>query len=849
MAPLIHRRLVGWCAAALLSGSAATAQPVPDSVTVVADDRFEAGWLHRMLLGDHYRDLWSRPLRVEVLDLDRFAGGLRPLRLGGGTQTRSLRLAGADGRQYVFRSLRKFPEHVVPRELRGTFVQWVVEDQMSAMHPGGALVVPRLLQAAGVLHAIPYLRLMPDDPRLGEYRAGFAGMLGTIEERPDEGDDGAPGFAGALEVVGTTTLIERLWDRPWRQVAATNYLTARLTDLFLGDWDRHEDQWRWALLGQGDTARWYPIPRDRDQAMARYDGLLLSVARSTTPQLVNFGPSISPIPAATWNGRYLDRRLLTGLHREVWDSVAQWLTGRLTDSVIDGAIAGLPPEYRAVNGPTLRRNLRARRQRLPEAAAEFYRYLTRTPDLEASDRDDLVIIERDVVGLTHVRMTRRVDTLAYFDRWFDPRETSEIRIYLRDGDDKAVIAGEGKGPLIRLIGGDDRDTLVDHSVHRHSRFYDRGRETVAVGRGVNHRRYDRDAETDPTAHPPRDFGEQALAIPRLTVNSEVGFAAGAEYRRHVFGFRRQPYALLATGSVMASAARRSGRVHGDIRSKLVDSDTYLSFTTTLSGLDGLRWFGYGNGTTALREDEYYRVRQRSAEVGVGLGFGLESPRRLHLLLRGRYTFTDEDSPVNRDGLIGAERPLGIGTFGQLGLRVAGELDTRDHPTSARRGVLLHAQVEGYPVSTNDDRGFGSAEVEVHAFLTPGDQTTATVALRGSAGVAFGDFPYFAAALAGGRQSLAGLHRGRLSGDQAVTVGAELRLRLFRPNLLVASESGVVLLGDVGRVFSDADLNQRWRRSAGIGVWYAALDRDFTLLAGAAWAGEGTRFYLGFGQNY
>ncbi len=55
-----------------------------ESVTVVPGARYRAGWLHRLFLGNHYRNLWTTPVRVEVLDLDTFAGGLKATRRGGG---------------------------------------------------------------------------------------------------------------------------------------------------------------------------------------------------------------------------------------------------------------------------------------------------------------------------------------------------------------------------------------------------------------------------------------------------------------------------------------------------------------------------------------------------------------------------------------------------------------------------------------------------------------------------------------------------------------------------------------------------------------------------------------------
>ncbi|MGH7534426.1 MAG: BamA/TamA family outer membrane protein, partial [Gemmatimonadales bacterium] len=233
--------------------------PAPDSVTVVPGARYEAGWLHRVLLGDHYRDLWTTPVEAEVLDLGSFAGGLRPTKRGGGQQTRSLRFRGADGREYAFRSIDKDPSSLLPAELRGTVVSSVVQDQISAGHPAAPFVVAPLLKAAGVLYAEPRLVILPDgDSRLGEFEPEFGGMLGVFEERPDASDEDEAGFAGASEIISSDKLLKRLEDSPDDRVDARAFLKARLVDLFLGDWDRHRNQWRWARFGKAKPVQWVP---------------------------------------------------------------------------------------------------------------------------------------------------------------------------------------------------------------------------------------------------------------------------------------------------------------------------------------------------------------------------------------------------------------------------------------------------------------------------------------------------------------------------------------------------------------------------------------------------------------
>src|ERR1041384_1810156 len=267
-----------------MQASPAPRAATPDSVTVTAGPQYRAGWLHRVMLGRHYRDLWTTPVRVAVLDLARVAGGLTPTKRGGGRQTKSLRFQGVDGRVYVFRSVDKDPAGAMPPELRRTFVQDILQDQISSSHPAGALVVAPLLDAAGVLHVEPRLYVLADDARLGEFRRGFAGMLGQLEERPPKvPDEEDTVFTGVTKIVSTTKLWEELDRNPANRVDSRAYLTARLLDVYVGDWDRHADQWRWARFDEGDARVWRPIPRDRDQAFSRLDGFLPRLAPHYPP--------------------------------------------------------------------------------------------------------------------------------------------------------------------------------------------------------------------------------------------------------------------------------------------------------------------------------------------------------------------------------------------------------------------------------------------------------------------------------------------------------------------------------------------------------------------------------------
>src|SRR5439155_1084646 len=186
----------------------------------------------------------------------------------------------------------------------------LVQDQISSAHPGAPLVVAPLLDAAGILHVEPRMALLPDDPRLNGFdcvRPGF--KLGMIEERPTEPPDNEVAFAGAVELAGTKKLFEHLEHSARNRVDSRAFLAARLMDVFIGDWDRHQDQWRWARFDSGEVHWWRPIPRDRDQAFARLDGVLIWLTGYYWPQVIGFGDDYPSIWRLTLTGQVGGRRV------------------------------------------------------------------------------------------------------------------------------------------------------------------------------------------------------------------------------------------------------------------------------------------------------------------------------------------------------------------------------------------------------------------------------------------------------------------------------------------------------------------------------------------------------------
>ena len=182
--------------AAAVPLAAAPAPPVPAKVKIAAAPRYKAGPIHKALLGPTYRRLWTTPIEVEVLDLRSFGGGLKVVGKGGGKQTKSLKFESADGREWRVRSVDKDPTMALAVELRDTFVDQLAQDQISASHPAGPLIVDGLADAVGILHVPHRMVVIPDDPLLDKFREEFGGMLGILEEDVRIEKPVTPGFEG-----------------------------------------------------------------------------------------------------------------------------------------------------------------------------------------------------------------------------------------------------------------------------------------------------------------------------------------------------------------------------------------------------------------------------------------------------------------------------------------------------------------------------------------------------------------------------------------------------------------------------------------------------------------------------
>lgn len=429
-----------------------------DSIIKPASKKYSnMSFVKRLFLGRNYRREWATPVKMPVFDIAKVQGGLTVGELGGGQQTKSLRLKDKNGVEWVLRSVDKDVDKAIQPHLRKTFVKKLVQDMVSASHPYAPLTIPPLAKAAKVVAPAPQLYFVPNDPRLGEHYAVFANTVCMLEQREPTPDNS--------DTENTDDVLEELMKENDHLVMQEQVLRARLLDMLVADWDRHTDQWRWGLVDSGETKHFYVIPRDRDFAYFNSRGLLVKFLTFVSlPHMRGFteeSKGLKKLNKKTW---FFDHNFLNELSSEDWQRITAEFQRVITDEVIHTAVRRIPPEVYAISGQMIEKKLKSRRDGLMGNVMKYYKSLASSVHVMGTDKkdyfkvsnngNDLVVEIFDDAGKkTGRQMYRRV---------FKRDETKEIFLEgFGDNDYFEIEEGVQSKILLRILGGNGNDSLAN----------------------------------------------------------------------------------------------------------------------------------------------------------------------------------------------------------------------------------------------------------------------------------------------------------------------------------------------------------------------------------------------------
>lgn len=802
-------------------------QTTPNQIKAKADTQYnEAGRLKRELLGKHYRQDWATAVQLEILDFDVVAGGLTPLKLGGGMQTVSLRLKGADGREYVLRSVKKDPSKALPEMLVGTIADDILQDQISSSNPFAALAVASLAEAAGILHNSPKIFYVQDAKRLGEYEALFANSICLLEERPTGNQEDNAAMSYSKNIINSQKLFEKIYADNHYRVDERSFVKARLFDMWIGDWDRHEDQWTWAEFKSGDGYLYQPVPRDRDQAFAKLDGIIPQIAQQpwAIRKTKDFDYKIHDVAGLNMGGNALDRNFTTEQTQQDWTDISLELKNAMTDHVIETAIKKMPAEIVAISGEEIIIKLKKRRDLLTKYALEYYRFLSREVNITGTKMQESFKVNRinndstEVIVYSNSGKEKKI----IYKRVFLTRETKEIRLYALQGNDAFEITGYAeKGILVRVIGGQGKDSIVDNSVvgsmvlHK-TKIYDDWNNTFVTG--SESKKY---ISTDSLKN---NYNRKSFVYdwfgpkqsPGYNPDDGIYIGGGLTFRKQQFG--KQPYGYMH--SVWGNYAFQTGAFNfwyaAEFKEFIGKWDLQLNAKINAPNYSR-NYYGIGNETKMIKDDrQYYRVRldqeftsaalarQFSARHHFAVGSSFES---IKVEESNNRFITDKNAKLDSNVF---ERKYYAGAF------VNYQYNTLDNQLFPRKGMRIKAGLS-YARDVEEQNDLIRLSYESAVFFSKGKWTAA---LRSGVATNLNDqFEFYQANTLGGTENLRGFRRDRFAGKTSAYNNTEVRYKISRYNgYIFRGEYGLLSFVDHGRVWNPGEKSNSWHTGYGGGFW-------------------------------
>lgn len=817
--------------------------PTIKAASIYTKDETTKSGFYKALWGNHYREFYGKAVNAKIVILDTLMGGLTPLKRGGGQQSKSLRLEDKSGKQFVMRALKKstikflqanaFQDTYIGSALDGSVVDKFLADFYTTSHPYTPFAIGGLAEAIDVLHTNPELFYIPKQKRLGVYNDEFGDELYMIEEHVGNSQLALESFGTPKKILSTADVLQEVHKSGKAIVDEPSYIRARLFDMLLGDWDRHEDQWRWALFKNEDgTEICKPIPRDRDQAFSKYDGTLIAFLTRAIPGLRKMQTYDDDLRSVKWfatSPYHLDLTLINSSEWIEWEKQAKYIQKEITDEIIEDAFKSIPPEIQGSTITDIKTKLKGRRGNLLKIASDYYQYLNKFEVITGTQKADDFTITRLPNGKTTIKINRK--DLGILNRTFSKDITKEIWIYGLDGKDSFTVDGGGDHLItLKIIGGKKNDTYNFKNARKLKLYDYKSKENTIVGKRSKKWLVD-DYDINNYDHKKANFNFNQL-LPIIGVNPDDGLKVGVFYNHTFHGLQRNPF----TRKHIFSAAYYTATSGYDVSYKGEFSNIFHKWNFGVEGIYtspnfATNFFGFGNETLYDNDDvdlDFNRIRVRKWKTAISLIYRGRNGGSFHFkpLIEsfeventvGRFINDPNNIPVNSSVF---EKQ----TYG--GAEIAYEFENKDNPAFPTLGldVRLAAGYKTNIDNTSAENSFGYLQPEIgidHKLTKSGSLVLATK-LRAEL-ILGDDFEFYHAAQIGGVNGLRGFRNERFTGKQAFYQNIDLRMPLggLRTSI-IPIRFGLTGSFDYGRVWVSNDMSKQWHNSYGGSLWVSGVE--------------------------
>jgi len=835
--------------------------------SVYTEEETDKDGVFKAIWGEHYRPLYSRKFEFPVLYLDTIPGNLRVMGAGGGHQSRSLGFIDEDEHEYTMRALKKsalqflqttvVTTHYVEDFLENTVAERYVQDFYTTAFPYGTFPASRLMDELGIYHPNSSLYYVPKQEALGIFNEEYGDELYMFEPHVGGENKEFETFGDADDILNTSDLLLDMRETKDAYVDEDMFIRARLLDMLMGDWDRHEGQYEWAEFEDEDGKKKYlPIAKDRDQVFPKTDGFALALLRVGFPQfraMEEYSPMVKKPKWFNLAGYPLDKAFIRNADWKDWKKQATYIQENITDEVITEAFNVLPDglaedEYVA----SIKETLKARRANLDEIAKEYYEHLAEFDMFTGTEDDDKFLITRKPDGITTVELKNKDDEILAA-KTYDSDMTREVWIYGLDGDDEFQIVGEGSSLVpLKILGGEENDIYDFQNTRRAKLFdYESKKNTIKT---PGARKMLVDSYDINNYDPYKSKIRQYTFFPSIDFNSDQGFSLGVKNNYTIKGLVRNPFTARHSVSANYYFASQgfdvgySGEFAHVFYNWNLGLDAYYSSPNFV-----INYFGTGNDTEYDQDTDrdYNRVKLQQWRFAPSLIYRKNEKVQFNI----KPFIESMEVSYDENRLIGQAFDPGNDLF-ESQLYAGGEFNynyfNKDRVAFPSRGIEFDL-VAGYKKNIDEfDNEFGYVSPMLSLNYPLHESGYAAIATKIGGEAIIGDNYefYHAATLGGGnRNSLRGYRNERFNGKYAFYQNVDIRsgITQFKTNF-VPFRLGASLGFDYGRVWVDEDESNDWHTNFGGSIFINAF-KAFTGNIGYYVGDEGGRINFTFNFDF
>jgi hypothetical protein len=415
-----------------------------------------------------------------------------------------------------------------------------------------------------------------------------------------------------------------------------------------------------------------------------------------------------------------------------------------------------------------------------------------------------------------------------YQRMFISSETKEIRLYGLGGEDKFDIAGTvNKAILLRIIGGDGKDSIIDQSTvkgwQHKTKIYDNALNTFNTG---GETRLHISSDSLKNNYSRKAFRYDWFA-PQLApgYNPDDGFYFGGGIILKKQKFGKIPYGYMQ--SFKANYAFETGAYNfwyeGIFKETIGKWDLHLNAQVNAPNYV-FNYFGLGNETELIEKDKNYnRVRSNQLIISSSLNrqFGKQHSTYFGVNYQSikieesedRF-ITDTHSKLDSNNF--QRKYFTTATFGY-------QFNSTDNALYPRKGIKINSVLEFTQNIKETERNFGRLSSDASFFISSGS-LTAAFRIGGST-ILGNDYEFYQANTLGGSTNLRGYRRSRFSGETSLYQNTELRLK-FRTmsGYFLRGNWGLLGFFDNGRVWMPNESSDQWHIGYGGGLWFLPYNK-------------------------